>query len=95
MKEIWSAFLIFSFSVLTVTATENQSFKDVKWVYAEEDKQQEKYARLTFESEKILLTHKDGAQKGTYAEIPISGISKIVYEKSSHPRGKTVVFLTP
>lgn len=95
MREILSAFLILLGSVLTVAATENQSFKDVKWVYAEEDKQKEKDARLTFESEKILLTHEDGAAKGTYVEIPISGISKIVYEKSSHPRWKTAVFLSP
>ncbi len=95
MREILSAFLILLFSVTTVLATENQSFKDVKWVYPEEDKQKEKDAKLTFESEKILLTHEDGAKKGTYAEIPISGISKIVYEKSSHPRWKTAVFLTP
>ena len=76
-------------------AAEDVYFKKVNYIYQESEERKEKDARLIFASDKLLITHEDDPAKGTFAEISKASISKVVYEKSSHPRWKTVVFLTP
>ena len=44
----------------------------------------------------IWIVHeKDGAEKATYAEIPFSAVTSVVYERAKSPRVKTAIFLSP
>jgi hypothetical protein len=74
---------------------EDVYFKKLEYFSQEGDKRVEHDARITFAKEDILITDQNHPEKMTYASIPISSITKMVYEKSSHPRWKTAIFLSP
>lgn len=76
------------------STSKDPTFKDVKVVYQDGDEQKEEDARLTFTSDRILLTE-EKVERGTFVAIPFTDFTKAVYEKSAHPRWKTAVFLTP
>jgi len=70
-------------------------FKKVSYFHQEGDKRIEEKARIVFQKKKIMVADENKPERATFAEIPMSSISKVVYEKSAHPRWKTAIFLTP
>ena len=70
-------------------------FKKLNYFYQEGDQRKEHDARMIFTEDRILITDEDKPERATYADIQLASIKKVVYEKSSHPRWKTAVFLTP
>ncbi len=74
---------------------EDVYFKKVSYFHQEGDKRIEEKARIVFQEKKIMLSDEDKPERTTFAEIPVASISKVVYEKSAHPRWKTAIFLSP
>lgn len=93
MKTFGAYVLLFILPILTLA--EDVYFKKVNHVYQEGEERKERDVRLVFADDKVLVTDEDNPSKAVFATIPKDSISKVVYEKSSHPRWKTVVFLTP
>ena len=73
-------------------------FKKVDFFEMRGDDEKKWGARLELDPEAKILTladEKSGIEKATYAVIPYSQIKKNVYERSSHRRYKSGLFLTP
>ena len=72
----------------TQTQSNETSFKKVKYVYGNGERQKEKDARLIFTNDKVLVTDDNEPRKELFVEIPKVFITKLVYENSSKPSWK-------
>jgi len=73
-------------------------FKKVDFFEMRGDDEKKWDARLELDPDDGVLTlsdEKNGTRKATYAVIPYSQITKIVYERSAHRRYKSGLLVTP
>jgi hypothetical protein len=77
------------------SSAEDTYFKGLNYIYQDGDKLKDHDARITFTSDKIVVTDQDKPEKATYADIPIPSVEKVTYEKSAHTRWKTGILLSP
>ncbi len=61
-----------------------------------DEKKHDARLEIDSESQRLLVTDEDrGAERATFAEIPFSTITDVIYEQSKSPRVKTAIFLSP
>lgn len=92
MKKLCSMALILVITCLTFADNPFPTFKKTKYIEQVGDKAKERKCDLIFTDEGFRVT--DDKHRNDYAVIPYGEVDEIVYEKSSHPRWKTAVFLT-
>jgi len=83
---------------VSLHAQELLIFKKVDFFEMEGEDEKKRDARLVLDPVLEVLTlsdEKKGAEKVTYASIPYTHITKIVYERSAHRRYKSGLFVTP
>jgi hypothetical protein len=87
-------FVVLSLFTFNMLFAEDVYFKKLSYFRQEGEKRKELEARMTFKEDRILITDEDKPERATYADIQLTSIKKVVYEKSSHPRWKTAIFLS-
>ena len=63
-----------------------------------EQDEEKRDARMEIDqdAQQIRIVHeKNGAAEATYADIPFSAVTSVVYESAKSPRVKTAIFLSP
>lgn len=75
---------------------EDAIFTKTKIVLQEGEESKEYDARVAFTDDKrLVIEDRKEKDKPWAARIPFDQIQKITYEKSSHPRAKTAIFISP
>ncbi len=92
MKKAVCLILLPMFLSLVIADGALPTFKKTKLMEQQGDKLKELDCDLIFTDDAFRVT--DNKQRADYVRIPYSDVEEIVYEKSSHPRWKTAVFLT-
>ena len=61
-----------------------------------EEKKRDARLEIDSDAEEIrIVDEKRGAARASYATIPFSAVTSVVYERSKSPRVKTAIFLSP
>lgn len=79
----------------TVAYTEEMHFKKTKQVVQKGDESEEKDVDLVFSTDEKKVIVKDRKYTEVFVTIPYDSIEEIVYERSTHPRTKTAILISP
>lgn len=69
------------------------TFKKTKEEYQVGQERKIRKVALSFTDEAVVVSSRNGRSR--YAEIPFPSVTELVYERTTHPRIKTAIFLTP
>jgi hypothetical protein len=86
------AVLLYSSSL----AADEVAFKETKQMIQKGDKTEDREVALVLnEGTRTVLVRHRKKEAEVYATIPYDAIHEITYERSTHPRAKTAIFLSP
>jgi hypothetical protein len=87
--------LVVSFSASLATA-EDAGFTKTKITVLEGEDTKEHDARVVFnDGRRLVIEDRKGKDRSWALDIPFDQIQEITYERSTHPRAKTAIFISP
>lgn len=93
MRRVSACLLIAALCVPTSLFAGEVAFKKTKQEYFEGDKRKIRDVALVFTDDQVLVQSKD--RKTAHAAIPYKSITELTYERTTHPRVKTAIFVSP
>ncbi len=87
---------VLAIALSAVVSGEEAIFTDTKIVLQEGEKTKDYDARVVFnDANQLVIGDRKSKPKPWAVTVPFDQIKEITYEKSSHPRAKTAIFISP